>query len=69
MASTELKKNYPTKVIVASIMGRNEEEWGVSCPQGNGSRRGRDRMQFLLPEYGRARTGSDVGQDPETVRR
>lgn len=23
----KLKKNYPTKVIIASIMGSNEEEW------------------------------------------
>lgn len=26
-----LKKEYPTKVIIASIMGQNEEEWDKTC--------------------------------------
>ena len=28
----KLKKNYPTKFILASIMGRNEDEWEERCP-------------------------------------
>jgi dihydropyrimidine dehydrogenase (NAD+) subunit PreA len=63
----QLKKNYPGKVIVASIMGQNEEEWtrlsklvteaGVDIIECN----------FSCPHMATDGLGSDVGQNPELV--
>ena len=68
----ELKKNYPTKVIVASIMGRNEEEWEYLARKVTEvTEAGADVIEcnFSCPNMEEHGTGSDVGQDPETVRR
>ena len=49
-----LKKDFPTKVVIASIMGKYEEEW--------------IELAKLAEEAGcDAGTGSDVGQDTELV--
>jgi len=64
-----LKADFPEKVIVASIMGRNEDEWrylalmceqaGVNLIEGN----------FSCPQMALSGTGSDVGTNPDLVRR
>lgn len=64
-----LKKNYPNKVIVASIMGQNDEEWtklAALCEEA-----GADIIEcnFSCPHMSAHGMGSDVGQDPELVRR
>lgn len=64
-----LKKNYPTKVIVASIMGQNDEEWtklAALCEEA-----GADIIEcnFSCPHMSAHGMGSDVGQDPELVKR
>lgn len=61
-----LRKDYPTKVIVASIMGQSDEEWAflaktfsefcdiIEC-------------NFSCPQMAVEGMGSDVGQNPELV--
>lgn len=63
-----LKKAYPEKVMVASIMGSNEDEWrklakmcdevGVDLIEGN----------FSCPQMTSHAMGSDVGSNPDLVR-
>ncbi len=63
----QLKKDYPTKVIVASIMGQNEAEWTylARCV----TEAGADIIEcnFSCPHMAANGLGSDVGQNPELV--
>jgi len=63
----KLKKNYPTKIIIASIMGRNEEEWELLAKKCEEA--GADILEanFSCPQMTEKGTGSDVGQNPELV--
>lgn len=64
----KLKKAYPEKIMVASIMGSTEEEWrklakmcdevGVDLIEGN----------FSCPQMTSHAMGSDVGSNPDLVR-
>ncbi len=64
----KLKKAYPEKIMVASIMGSNEDEWrklakmcdevGVDLIEGN----------FSCPQMTSHAMGSDVGSSPDLVR-
>jgi len=64
----KLKKAYPEKIMVASIMGSNEDEWrklakmcdevGVDLIEGN----------FSCPQMSSHAMGSDVGSNPDLVR-
>ena len=62
-----LKAEYPTKVIIASIMGRNEKEWEnlASLVQ----KAGADIIEcnFSCPHMAPHGLGSDVGQNPQLV--
>ena len=64
-----LKQNYPTKVIVASIMGRAEAEWGelARMCQDNGA----DvvELNFSCPNMVEGDMGAAIGQSPELVER
>lgn len=65
----ELKRDFPSKIIVASIMGENEEEWtelarlvteaGVDIIECN----------FSCPQMTTEAMGADVGQNPELVKK
>lgn len=64
-----LKKDYPSKVIIASIMGRNDEEWerlSRLCEEA-----GADIIEcnFSCPNMEERGLGSDIGQDLEAVAR
>lgn len=63
----ELKKNYPNKVIVASIMGRNESEWEYLAKKVTEAGADAIELNFSCPNMELKGTGSDVGQDPDTV--
>lgn len=65
----ELKKNYPSKVILASIMGRNEEEWTYLAKVVTEAGADVIECNFSCPNMEAKNTGVDVGQDPETVKR
>lgn len=64
---SRLKKQYPTKVIIASIMGQDEEEWTYLADKMEEA--GADILEcnFSCPHMSREGLGSDVGSDPELV--
>ncbi len=64
-----LKKEFPNKVIVASIMGRDEEEWEYLAKRVTEAGADVVELNFSCPNMEAKGTGSDVGQDPEAVRR
>ncbi|MDY3929005.1 MAG: NAD-dependent dihydropyrimidine dehydrogenase subunit PreA [Clostridia bacterium] len=63
-----LKKDYPTKVIVVSIMGEKDEEWTELAKLV--SKAGADIIEcnFSCPQMVGEGLGSDVGQNPELVK-
>lgn len=64
-----LKRNYPSKVIVASIMGRNEEEWTYLSRKVTEAGADVIELNFSCPNMEAKGTRSDVGQDPDACRR
>lgn len=64
-----LKRNYPTKFILASIMGQNEAEWEelARLCQENGA--DAIELNFSCPNMADGGLGSDIGQVPELVKR
>ena len=62
-----LKKNYPNKIIVASIMGQLEEEWIELAKMAEEAGCDAVELNFSCPQMRLAGMGSDVGQDPELV--
>lgn len=63
-----LKVNYPTKVVVASIMGQTEEEWIRLAKMAEVAGCDAIELNFSCPQMKHKGMGSDVGQDPELVR-
>ena len=64
-----LKENYPSKFILASIMGQNEAEWeelSRLCEE-NGAEA--IELTFSCPNMADGGLGSDIGQVPELVER
>ena len=64
-----LKQNYPTKFILASIMGQNDAEWeelSRLCEE-NGA--DAIELNFSCPNMMEEGLGSDIGQVPELVER
>ncbi len=64
-----LKAEFPSKVIIASIMGRNEEEWEYLAKMVTEAGADIVECNFSCPNMEAKGTGSDVGQDPDAVRR
>ena len=62
-----LKKEFPTKVIIASIMGRDEEEWAYLAKEVTKAGADLIELNFSCPNMKYKGTGSDVGQIPELV--
>lgn len=62
-----LKSEYPTKVIIASIMGRNEREWESLSRQVQEAGADIIECNFSCPHMATHGLGSDVGQNPELV--
>ncbi|MEG2146116.1 MAG: NAD-dependent dihydropyrimidine dehydrogenase subunit PreA, partial [Lachnospiraceae bacterium] len=64
----KLKKDFPSKVIVASIMGSNDEEWSYLAKEV--TKVGVDMIEcnFSCPQMTSSTMGSDVGQNPELVK-
>lgn len=63
----QLKKNYPTKFILASIMGQNEEEWGLLARMCEENGADAIELNFSCPNMAEGGLGSDIGQIPELV--
>ena len=62
-----LKKDFPNKIIVASIMGQNEEEWTSLAKLVTNAGADIIECNFSCPQMCGKGLGSDVGQDPELV--
>ena len=62
-----LKKEFPSKVIIASIMGRNKKEWKYLTKQVIKAGADLIELNFSCPNMKYGGTGSDVGQDPDLV--
>ena len=64
-----LKKEFPSKVIIASIMGRDEEEWEYLTKEVTKAGADLIELNFSCPNMKHKGTGSDVGQNPSLVER
>ncbi len=62
-----LKKDYPGKVIIASIMGRNEEEWTKLAALMEEAGADMIECNFSCPQMVGEGLGSDVGTNLELV--
>ena len=62
-----LKQNYPSKVVVASIMGQNEGEWIKLAKMAEAAGVDAVELNFSCPQMRMAGMGSDVGQNAELV--
>ena len=62
-----LKRDYPTKVVVASIMGQSEEDWIELAKMAEDAGCDAVELNFSCPQMRESGMGSDVGQDPELV--
>lgn len=63
-----LKQNYPEKVIVSSIMGQTDEEWTELARLSEEAGADIIECNFSCPHMSGDGLGSDVGENPETVR-
>ncbi len=62
-----LKQDYPSKVVIASIMGQTEDEWIKLARMAEESGCDAVELNFSCPQMRMSGMGSDVGQDPELV--
>ena len=65
----KLKEEFPNKVIIASIMGRNKDEWKYLAKEATKAGADLLELNFSCPNMKYNGTGSDVGQDPDTVKK
>ena len=63
-----LKQDYPTKVVIASIMGQNEDEWMKLARMAEEAGCDAVELNFSCPQMKYKGMGSDVGQSPELVK-
>lgn len=63
-----LKKDYPTKIIIASIMGQTEEEWTYLAKLMTEAGADIIECNFSCPHMAANGLGSDVGQNTELVK-
>ncbi|MBR1748681.1 MAG: NAD-dependent dihydropyrimidine dehydrogenase subunit PreA [Bacilli bacterium] len=62
-----LKKEFPNKVIIASVMGRDEKEWEYLAKEVTQAGADLIELNFSCPNMKQKGTGSDVGQNKELV--
>ena len=62
-----LKQNYPTKRIIASIMGQGEEEWIELAKMAEAAGCDAIELNFSCPQMKLAGMGSDIGQNAELI--
>ena len=65
----KLKKNYPNKYLLVSIMARTEEEWAKLAKAVEEAGADAIELNFSCPNMVEEGTGSDVGQIPELIER
>ena len=62
-----LKHDFPTKVVVASIMGQTEEQWQTLSRMAEEAGCDAVELNFSCPQMKHKGMGSDVGQSAELV--
>lgn len=62
-----LKRDFPSKVIVASIMGQTEDEWRSLAVMAEQAVVDAVELNYSCPQMHQAGLGCDVGQNPELV--
>jgi dihydropyrimidine dehydrogenase (NAD+) subunit PreA len=62
-----LKEDFPSKMIIASIMGQNEGEWTALAKECEAAKVDLIELNFSCPHMSEEGLGSDVGQNPELV--
>ena len=65
----KLKRAYPDKVMVASIMGSNEQEWKDLAIMAEQAEADLIEGNFSCPQMTSHAMGSDVGSNPELVKK
>ncbi len=65
----KLKKNYPSKFLLVSIMGKDEAEWESLARQCQENGADAVELNFSCPNMAEEGLGSDIGQVPELVER
>ncbi len=65
----KLKQKYPSKFILASIMGQDEEEWTTLARMCEENGADAVELNFSCPNMEQGGLGSDIGQDPVLVER
>lgn len=65
----KLKRAYPEKIMVASIMGSNEQEWKDLAKMAEQAEADLIEGNFSCPQMTSHAMGSDVGSNPELVRK
>ena len=65
----KLKKNFPKKFLLVSIMGRTEEEWAKIAKAAEEAGADAIELNFSCPNMVEEGTGSDVGQIPNLIER
>ena len=63
-----LKQDFPNKILVASIMGQNDEEWTYLAKRVTEIGADIIECNFSCPHMSGEMLGSDVGQNPELVK-
>ena len=64
---SRLNKDFPSKVVIASIMGQYEEEWIELAKLAEEAGCDAVELNFSCPQMRLTGTGSDVGQNTELV--
>ena len=64
---SRLKQNYPGKIVVASIMGKDEKEWVKLARMAEEAGVDAIELNYSCPQMKYAGMGSDVGQNGELV--
>lgn len=64
-----LKRDYPSKVIIASIMGQDEEEWTSLAAMMEEAGADMIECNYSCPHMSAEGLGSAIGQNPELIRR
>ncbi|MDY0280159.1 MAG: NAD-dependent dihydropyrimidine dehydrogenase subunit PreA [Salinivirgaceae bacterium] len=64
-----LKKNYPSKVLVSSIMGYSEADWATLAKMSEDAGADMLELNFSCPQMARKDAGHRIGQDFELVAR
>lgn len=62
-----LKTSYPEKVVIASVMGQNQEEWTQLARMAEEAGADMIECNFSCPQMAKQGLGSDIGQDPELI--